>query len=89
MRIFHWWPGREYMKDCPIPDLYVSEARRMGSRYLTYAILELDEGRYVEGWAFCCPKDVPSRKMGKKIAVGRVMCTVKEFGLDENQTPVV
>ena len=80
MHIFHWWPGREYRKNCPIPDVFVNEAVRMGSRYLTYAVLE-DEGRMVEGFAFCCHKDVPSRKRGKQIAVGRIMSIVDDFGL--------
>jgi hypothetical protein len=84
MHIFHWWPGREYRKQCPIPAFLVKEAERMGSRYLTFAIVETEE-RAIWGHAFCCPKDVPSRKMGKQIAVGRVMAMIEDFGFEVDE----
>jgi hypothetical protein len=74
IRIYHWWPGREYKKDNPIPPWLLREAERMGSRYLTVATEERnDRLLLVYGWAFCCPRDTPSRSIGRKIAMGRLL----------------
>lgn len=81
IRIFHWWPGREYRGVCPIPSYLVREAEEKGTRYLTFVSLEMND-LVIEGVAECCPKDVPSRKMGRKIALGRLKSLVKHYGLE-------
>lgn len=73
MKVYHWWPGRQYAGPCPIPSMYTKLAKDRGSKYLTVA-KEYQEGiGWVYGFAFCCPKDVPSRKMGREIAIGRLL----------------
>jgi len=80
MKVYHWWPGRQYAGPCPIPRHYVEKAEKMGSRYLTYAKQELGmPGRWAEGWAFCCPKDFPSRKLGREIAIGRLLAGLRNY----------
>lgn len=83
MKVYHWWPGREYRGVCPIPPHFVKQAEKMGSRYLTFAIEDTTRGP-VAGWAFCCPKDVPSRKMGRQIAMGRLRAVMEDFKLEPN-----
>ena len=72
MTYFHWWPGRSFRGDCPIPEPFVRECQRRGTRYLTAARLTCG-GRTVWGLAMCCPKDVPSREIGRRIARGRAV----------------
>lgn len=81
MRVYHWWPGREYRGACPIPSYLVQDSLRKGSLYLTCAFEETDRGP-VMGWAQCCPKDAPSRKMGRQIAVGRLNAIMEDFNLE-------
>lgn len=72
--------------------------------YATYArIVDLDSGATVgwfddktgnsgvcEVWAYCTPKDVPSRKQGRAIALGRLQkqfpqqCAEADFGVFKN-----
>ena len=74
VRVYHWWPGKPYCNG--MPAYLVNEAKRRGSRYLSLASAELPEAT-VSATAFCCPKDNPSRTMGRTIALGRL---VKELG---------
>ena len=68
VRIYHWWPGKEWYRENPIPSFLVKEAEIKGSKYLTYT--EAEDLNW--DFALCCPRDVPSRKMGRKIALGRL-----------------
>jgi len=70
-KVYHWWPGRVWAGPCPIPSWWVKQAKERGSRYMTFAYLK--EGNRVlgVGVAYCCPKDVPSRSIGRAIALGR------------------
>ena len=72
IRIYHWWPGREFAGANPIPPLLLAEAERMGSRYLTVAKAENERGFARYGWAFCCPKDAPRRHVGRELALERL-----------------
>jgi hypothetical protein len=79
IHVFHWWPGRQWRSTSPIPSFLIREAERRGSRYLTLAIAETPEGALV-GTAFCCPKDCPSRALGRKIALGRLLADMRGIG---------
>jgi hypothetical protein len=79
--VFHWWPGREFKKECPIPSFLVQEAEQRGSRYLTFISARVGDEE-LAGWAFCCPKDVPDKKLGRRIAYGRLMAMCKERGVE-------
>jgi len=76
VRVYHWWPGKPYCNG--MPAYLVNEAKRRGSRYLSLASAELPEAT-VSATAFCCPKDNPSRTMGRTIALGRL---AKELGAE-------
>lgn len=75
IKIYHWWPGREYAGPSPIPSYKVKEAFKKGSKYLTMACC----GDIVE-FAECCPRDFPSRKMGTEIALGRLIKHLEVVG---------
>ena len=81
VRIYHWWPGKEWYKENPIPSYIVKEVKQMGSRYLTYVSAEVDYDRFVSAWSVCCPRDIPSRKMGRKIALGRLGKRLESFDM--------
>jgi hypothetical protein len=81
MRVYHWWPGREYRGACPIPSYLVQDAKRKGSLYMTFAVEDTNRGP-IAGCAQCCPKDVPSRKMGRQIAIGRLRALMEDFHLE-------
>ena len=78
VRLYHWWPGRKYEGACPIPPLLLWSAEKRGSKYLTLAVTDL-------GWisfhaiALCCPKDFPSRAIGRTIALGRLEKKLKSY----------
>jgi hypothetical protein len=75
MQVFHWWPGRTWKKECPIPMYLVKRAEELGSKYLTVAIEYVpagDEDIPLVGTAFCCWKDAATRTKGREIAVGRL-----------------
>ena len=78
MKVYHWWPGRTWAGPCPIPSIFIKEAERMGTRYLTFA-LDYHGNIPVCGVARCCPKDVPSRKLGREIAIGRMQSVLHDF----------
>ena len=67
VKITHWWPGREFKGPSPIPCAFIKTAQAMGSRYLTVAILEIDHKPVASGWAFCCPKDNPSKHLDGRL----------------------
>ena len=69
VRVYHWWPGKEYCNG--MPSYLVQEAKRRGSRYLSMVVAELPDST-VSATAFCCPKDSPSRTRGRTIALGRL-----------------
>jgi len=87
VKIYHWWPGREWAGPSPIEAI---ENRLGGSRYITVARTRLlvdwpiwddpkdgtwpmpEDGWTVQGIARCCHKDVPDRKRGREIALGRL-----------------
>jgi len=69
VRVYHWWPGKPYCNG--MPSYLVNEAKRRGSRYLSMVATDLP-GATVSATAFCCPKDSPSRTMGRTIALGRL-----------------
>jgi hypothetical protein len=77
--VFHWWPGRKFKKECPIPSFLVQEAEERGSRYLTFVSVKVDDEE-IAGWAKCHPNDVPDKKLGRRIAFGRMMAMAKEKG---------
>ena len=75
VRVNHWWPGKE---QTPIEPELIRLAEQRGSRYLTVATVELPGGERVQTTAFCCPKDVPTRRMGRRIALGRLQAVLRE-----------
>lgn len=77
----HWWPGREFAGTPPIPCIFIKEAERRGSKYLTTATVILPEFDFVE-IAYCNPVDVPSKKRGRHIAVNRLRKRLKEAGYE-------
>lgn len=50
------------------------KVRKLDSTYATQArVVNLDTGdTLAEEWAFCSPRDVPSRKRGREVALGRL-----------------
>lgn len=78
VKVVHWWPGRVWRSCSPVPTIYTKEAMRRGSRYLTYAETLAQDGHLITAVAFCNPKDSPSREMGRRIAVGRLVSNLEE-----------
>lgn len=78
--VFHWWPGREFKKECPIPSFLIKQAEQRGSRYLTFISTRVGDEEFA-GWALCNPKDVPNKQLGRRIAFGRMMAMAKERGV--------
>jgi len=72
VKITHWWPGREFKGPSPIPSYVIKVAEKRGSRYLTFALMEIDYQPVASGLAFCCPKDNPDKHLGRQIALGRM-----------------
>lgn len=70
MKIYHWWPGRTWAGPCPIPNDIIQEAEKRRTRYLTVA--KNTGFPLVYGIAWCNPKDVPNRKLGRHIATSRL-----------------
>jgi hypothetical protein len=80
MKVYHWWPGRTWAGPCPIPPVFVAEAERLGTLYVTFAVHD-DGVMPICGVARCCPKDVPSRKLGRAIAIGRLRSTAHALNI--------
>ena len=78
IRVYHWWPGRQFAGANPIPDWYLYHAEQRGSRYLTVAAIEVN-GHRVTRAAYCCPKDSPSRARGRHIAVARLLTDLDDM----------
>jgi len=84
VKIYHWWPEKEWWSSCPIPAFLIRSAWKKGSRYLTYVETEgeLDGNRgWIAAAAMCCPRDIPSRKMGRTIALGRLQKKLESLGM--------
>jgi hypothetical protein len=85
IRTRNWYPGKPERQLAGPPDgvsqswsCYVRNAKRRGSRYLTMAYIVDNDGALTET-AFCCPKDVPLRKLGYHKAVGRLIGLAKSL----------
>ena len=78
IKVTHWWPGRSWRGPCPIPRSIIKQTR--GSKYLTVAKVELEPGFTMFAFARCNPVDVPSRAMGRTIAVGRLRKMLEHEG---------
>jgi len=72
VKVYHWWPGKEWRYGNPIPSFIIKEVKKRGSRYLTYVETFTPTSYVIWDHAACCPRDMPSRKMGRKIALGRL-----------------
>ena len=79
VRVYHWWPEKEWWGECPIPAFITKRAREKESKYLTYAEVMFEAIRPFS-YALCCPRDAPSRKMGRTIAFGRLNKELESFG---------
>lgn len=77
VKVVHWWPGREY-KSAPATLFY--SAWFMGRRYATIAGVNVPEESPSE-WgkirrvaiAECSKHDQPNRKLGRQIALARLV----------------
>ena len=72
VRVYHWWSGKEWRYGSPIPSFLIKEVEKRGSKYLTYVETYAPDAYVLWDHATCCPRDTPSRKMGRKIALGRL-----------------
>ena len=74
IRVVHWWPGRVYVDEWRT-QVYSQVFR--GCKYATSArtIIDGNDERFVmaNATARCNPADVPNRKRGRDIAVGRLV----------------
>jgi len=77
VRVYHWWPGKPYCNG--MSPLLIDRAKCRGSRYLTLATCEIP-GLHLHAKAACCPKDNPSRTMGRTIALGRLAKKLEDYG---------
>ena len=84
VRFYHWWPGREYKEACTMPSAILKKAREHKARYVTVAKVSIITGEtedgVVVGVAYCGRKDTPSKRMGRKIALGRLKKELAERG---------
>lgn len=71
LKVYHWWPGREWRGPCPFPVYLVRIAKKNHRKYMTVAMIE-HEGKTYMGVAECGKHDVPSRQRGRDIAIGRL-----------------
>ena len=82
VKLYHWWPGRQWEGPSPIPPRLTHSAENRGCRYLTLASVD-EQGRDLPfscGLAMCCPADTPDRKLGRKIALGRLNAEIEMYG---------
>lgn len=80
-KIAHWWPGRQFKKESPIPSYLIKEAQKKGTRYLTVVTLEWGGQEFMGGVASCCPKDSPDKELGRTIAIGRLWAQIDRSNL--------
>ena len=86
VKFVHWWPGREIPvfrfepSLNPVMEFIFGKAQERGSRYATIAYVDTTPTGGMFEKAICCPKDAPSRKMGRDIAVGRLRKLVARHG---------
>ena len=83
VKIYHWWPGRQWEGPCPIPAYMIHRAVEKNTVYLTVAYIgDLAAGTHYPtlGVAECCPKDIPERKLGRRIALGRLARELEPVG---------
>lgn len=84
VKVSHWWPGRTWVGLPPVARFVINDWERRGSRYATVArAMIVDESRtatFLMADAVCCPKDVPDRKRGRAIALGRLGKKLAEYG---------
>ena len=82
VRLFHWWPGREFKRGwCPIPRHVVRGWKKNQRRYATHAsIVPAAPMMPIEGSAECGPSDTPTRQIGREIALGRLAKELKLYG---------
>ena len=73
--VIHWWPGRDYAGEHPLNPQTVEEYEKRGTRFVTLAVCLNHNAR-----AECCPRDAPSRKLGREIALGRLEKDIEEIG---------
>ena len=79
VKVTHWWPGREYVdRDGKVKqgvtELFATFFR--GRRYATRASVRIphtDWGVWYPGVAECRKKDNPSRKVGRELALSRLI----------------
>jgi len=76
VRIVHWWPHRQYAGRHPLTREELAYLHRRGTRFLTVVTCD----HYLRT-AQCCPKDAPSRKIGRDIALGRLAKAIEPEGL--------
>ena len=89
VRLFHWWPGREFKRGwCPIPSDVVKGWNKKHRRYATYVEIRGRGYQHVPpktkdvfaAYAECGPSDTPTRKIGREIALGRLAKQLESFG---------
>ena len=90
VRLVHWWPGRKYRRingatETGIPvrwnrsfEFWFSPMK--GTRYMTAASANVHGDLYL-GTSACSPKDMPSREVGRFIALLRLARGLKADGL--------
>lgn len=100
VHLAHWWPGRYFegwtgsegifnkwftMKKPPIPYDLVLKCLDQETRYLTYASVTVGNSA-VQTCAMCCPRDNPSRRAGRFIALLRLARALRGMGYRLEQT---
>ena len=78
----HWWPGRWTggYDIVFVNERLIRKAYREGTRYMTMAHVDLGSGAAVASWSRCCPRDNPSRAVGRFIALLRLARALRPLG---------
>jgi len=83
VQLVHWWPTRwpwdGFYGANQYPMTLVWRARRDGTRYMTMARVDLG-GCTVSTVARCCPRDQPSRAIGRFLALLRLGRALRKLG---------
>ena len=79
--LMHWWPGREFHNPnlTRFFEMAARHAHGGDTLYITVGYVIIGPS-LIQGVAYCCPKDKPSRKRGRQIALGRLGKELRRMG---------
>jgi hypothetical protein len=84
VRFCHYWKGRQFNwhGPVPIPEFIIRKFYNLGSKYATYARVEVDKQVEVSAYALCMKDDQPQRCEGRLEALKKLDLPLHLMGLE-------